>query len=439
MRTLFTQIFNDSKESYVREKLERSFRRHADLVAKLDDEYFNKQIATVVNHQLGNDVPIALPDAFYEITPEQEAELEARKRCALATLLREAPLLKEETVQDDFFTFLQQPFKSLPPNTVVLKRTTNMAEIFYLFDDVQIVAGDLLFIEPPPVPHTLPAPSNISFASSFNPSSIAKDLAGSLAGAIAGKIGGMIFEAIFPPGVPSYFDEVYEEIGKIVKSELTQNTIDQINGRINGVVAWMKNTYMPRKESGAPRDELSNMVSRQVELLYTEAVYTLMETRYAKSGISVFMVAAGAHLALMQEQALIDPRQSDPTKSSYATSVKLNAQTYADHLVKTFDALIVDRKNLVIIQYDPLVDQAPLDPTIHVKPRYRFYDQLTGTRGKLHEQYVDKDKKNHSGREEAEADQQNYIPRVIQQLTDDLGNPHNIASLWLKLTTKPIP
>lgn len=234
-------------------------------------------------------------------------------------------------------------------------------------------------------------------------------------------------------------DEVYKEIGRIVKSELTQSTIDQINGRINGVVAWTKNTYMPRKESGAPRDELLNMVSRQVDLLYTEAVYTLMESRYAKSGISVFMVAAGTHLGLMQEQALVDPRQSDPTKSSYATSVKLNAQTYADHLVKTFDALIVDRKDLVIIQYDPLTDQNLGDPYIQVKERYHFYDKLTNTRGKLHEQYVDKDKKNHSGREEAEADRQNYLPGVINQLTNDLNNPRATSGLLLKLTTKPIP
>jgi hypothetical protein len=144
----------------------------------------------------------------------------------------------------------------------VLRRTTNRAELFYLFDDVQVVAGDLLFIEPAPVPHTpAVAPPRLALKGSFNAASIAKGLAGGLVSGIGGKIGGLIFEAIFPPGVPSYFDEVYREIEKIVKSEITGNTIDQINGRINGVVAWMKNTYKPRKESGSTRDELSNMIA----------------------------------------------------------------------------------------------------------------------------------------------------------------------------------
>ncbi|HEU0050106.1 MAG TPA: insecticidal delta-endotoxin Cry8Ea1 family protein [Nitrososphaera sp.] len=310
-----------------------------------------------------------------------------------------------------------------------------MAELFYLFDDVQVVAGDLLFIEPEPVPYTtVVAPPRAALKASFNASSIGKGLASGLVSGIGGKIGGLIFEAIFPPGVPDYFDEVYKEIGKIVKSELTQSTIDQINGRINGVVAWAKNTYKPRKEAGTPRDELLNMVSGQVNLLYTEAAYTLMEPRYAKSGVTVFMVAAGVHLGLMQEQALVDPRQPDPGKSSYAISVKLNAQTYADHLVKTFDALVNDRKNLVDIAYDPIVFDNPPP-----KDRYRFHDKLTDTRGNIHEQYMDKDKKNHTGEEEAEADRQNYLPGVVNKLTNDLGNPGNTASQWLKLTTKPIP
>jgi len=247
----------------------------------------------------------------------------------------------------------------------------------------------------------------------------------------------LIFDAIFPPGVPDYFDEVYKEIGKVVKSELTQSTIDQINGRINGVVGWVRNTYKPRKESGAPRDELSNMLSPQLTLLYNEAVYTLMQTRYAKSGVSVFMVAAGVHFGLMQELALVDPRQTDPGKSSYATSVKLSAQEYSDHLAKTFDALVSDRKNFVELIYDPLL---PEDPNqLWHKDRYRFHDKLTDTWGKFHEQYRDGDKKDHTGKEEGEADKQNYIQGVVNRLTNDLGDPRNTADQWQKLKAKPIP
>jgi hypothetical protein len=111
MRIVFGQVFSDSKESYVREKLERGLRRLADLGAKPDDDDFSKQITNVIDHQLGNPVPIALPHAFYEITAEQEAQIEARKRCALATLIRESPLLKDEPFKRICLLFYSSPLK----------------------------------------------------------------------------------------------------------------------------------------------------------------------------------------------------------------------------------------------------------------------------------------------------------------------------------------
>ena len=180
MRIVFSQIFSDSHESYVREKLERGFRRHTELGAQLDSDDFNKQVANVISHQLEVSVPIAHPDAFYEITSEQEAEIEARKRCALTTLLRESPLLAGETVQEDLFTFLQAPFDALQANTAVLRRTTNMSELFYLFDDVQVVAGNLVFIEPVAVPHTPGVVARQALLGSLNATSIAKKLGSGL-------------------------------------------------------------------------------------------------------------------------------------------------------------------------------------------------------------------------------------------------------------------
>jgi len=445
MRIVFNKIFGASPQSYVREKVERAFRRQADLGAELSDEVVNQKVASVVNHHLGASVPIALPEAFYEITAEQEAEIEARKRCVLATLLRESPLLEGEAVNEDFFTFLQGPFESLQADTAVLKRTTNMAEIYYLFDDVQVVAGDLRFIEPAPVPYTTEVAARQTLMSAvaakpITATSIAKKLGSGLVDGIAGTIGGLIFEAIFPPGVPDYFDEVYKEIRNIVKQEVTSASIDNINGRVNGIVAWQKNTYKPRKASGdVPRKDLLDMITPQVDGLYKEAVYTLMEERYAKPGLPAFMVAAGVHLALMQEQALVDPLRPEPAKSSFATSVKLNAQTYCDHIVSTFNAIVADREKAVEIRYDPLVDQDPGSPYLQTKARYRWLDTITQRQGNLHEQYVDKDKKNHSGREEAEADRRNYLPGIINQLSNNLDDPRGTANLLLKLTTKPIP
>jgi hypothetical protein len=59
--------------------------------------------------------------------------------------------------------------------------------------------------------------------------------------------------------------------------------------------------------------------------------------------------------------------------------------------------------------------------------------------GNLHEEYTDKDKKYHSGKEEAEADRRNYLAGVLAQLTNTLDTPLDTAGQWRKLIAKPIP
>jgi hypothetical protein len=212
-----------------------------------------------------------------------------------------------------------------------------------------------------------------------------------------------------------------------------------INGRINGVVQWVNNTDKPRKQSGASRDDLSGLLAPYVDKLYTEAAATLRLADYAKPGLPIFLIVAGVHLALFQEQALVDHKQPDATKSSYAKTVALNAQLYLDHAVKAFNDVLEDRRKAVEIKYDPLVIQDPGSPYLNTKARYRWFDTIANKLGNLHEEHTDKDKKYHSGREEAEADRLNYLNGVLAQLTNTLDTPLDTAEQWRKLIAKPIP
>jgi hypothetical protein len=440
MRVVFNKVLQGSPDTYVREKLNRSLRRFPERAALLGDGFVEGQVAGALNYHLGAAVPIAQPEDIYELTAEQAAEVEARKRCVLADLLRESPLLEGEKVEEDFFTFLREPHGVVPANTPVLRRTTNMAELYYLFDDVRVENGDLQFVTPRAA---LPAP-RAAMRLGANASSlavtVAKGLGSGLVSGIGGKIGGLIFEAIFPPGVPSYFDEVYGEIKNIVKEEVTANSIEQINGRINGTVAWAKNTYKPRKEAGVSRKELSGMVSDYVNNLYREAVYTLMEPRHSKPGLPVFLVAAGTHLALMQEQALVDPEQSDPNRSSYALSVKLSAQEYHNHAVKTFDEIMKTRLEKIKLWPDPLLPPScDYSSSCNPKQRYQWRDEYDNAYGRHFEEYKDKDKNYHSGEQEAEADRQSRISSVRNSLSEKLGSPRTTAEGWLRLKDRPIP
>ena len=42
------------------------------------------------------------------------------------------------------------------------------------------------------------------------------------------------------------------KIKKIVRQEIAQNTINEVDGELNGLKDWVKNTYLPRRESQPP-------------------------------------------------------------------------------------------------------------------------------------------------------------------------------------------
>lgn len=80
---------------------------------------------------------------------------------------------------------------------------------------------------------------------------VVEEIAGNLLkGVLAGfgkKVGAAMFDGIFAQDVPSYFTEVYQEIEKIMHQEITENTINEIDGQINGTTTWVKFTYNPKR------------------------------------------------------------------------------------------------------------------------------------------------------------------------------------------------
>jgi hypothetical protein len=439
MRIVFGKIASAQPGEYLARKINGMVAKDSDLAARVDDSSLQVLITNILNRQSGPPLTVAQASEHYSITAPQQAAIDARKRCALAGLLRESPLVQGETLQEDLFTFLKEPFENLPVNTAVLRRTTNEAEIYYVYDDILVVNGDLQFIQRAPTP-PLPEVSMVGGPSDgFTVKGIAKKLGGGLVDGIMGTIGGLIFDAIFPPGVPDYFGEVLKEIRSIVGQELTRADIDLINGRLNGIVSWTNNTYKPRKQSGAPREVLSTMLDPQVNLLYTDVVDTLMMARYSKEGLSVFAIAAGVHLALIQEQAIVDPLQQKPNESSFAITVKLNAQRYHDHAIKIYNEIRTQREAAVSVKQDRTVFQDPGSPYIDYKDRYAVYDAATGAYGRWHDDYTDENKKFHSGREKAEADKIGHLSGVRSKLVAEFGDPEGAANLWARLTKQPVP
>ncbi len=119
MQIVFGTIFSDNPDQYLKEKLKRIVSRYPGLATQVDDAWIETRVGTIVSSLGKTSVPIALADSFYPVTPEQEAEIGARKRCTIVTLLRDSPLVTGETIEEDFFTFLKKPFGGSPADTVV--------------------------------------------------------------------------------------------------------------------------------------------------------------------------------------------------------------------------------------------------------------------------------------------------------------------------------
>lgn len=347
-------------------------------------------------------------------------------------------LQEKEIVEEERFTYLEMPFKCTPKHTPVFLRRTNMAEYCLIVtgylvrinqvrqDKTQEGSG-LIFYQAP----TPPTMMDLQGADT----EIAKALALGLLSGVASKVGVLIFNAIFPPGDSDYFTEVYTEIEKIVHQELTQNTINEINGKINGLKNWVAIVYTNAKESGTlSKKELTDMIQPQEPTLAIDLVGVLMEENFAKPGICVFMIAAGMHLAMLQELALVDPNVS-PKDSPYIESVKDYAETYANHAKTTTDAIISTRLGMI----------KPHDKYRYnndTSQRYYFYSFKDDYTGYDESFLMDCDSK---GCHNTDAEQQRndamekYKDEKRNEIVAAMEDPAATANEWLKLKTQPLP
>lgn len=363
-------------------------------------------------------------------------QVESRTACLLKAVdiaKTKSGLKVHEIVEEERFTYLEMPFKDLPKYTGVLVCRTDQAEyclitVGYLFRPYQIRrelgCHEAIFYQAPEIQVTGAVRD------------IAKSLATGLLSGIAGKIGVLIFNEIFPPGIPSYFDEVYKQIERIVNKELTQNTIDEINGQINGLKDWVAITYSNAKESGMGKEKLTELLQPREPQIAIELVGVLMEERYAEPGITVFMIGAGMHLSILQELALIDSDAPSPTESHYAKSVQDYAKKYAGHAKPTTENVLQTRANKIQAKVKTIYPPG----TTTFYDVYWFEDSVTGYTSQDWINCVSiKASSNPDAWKQRDEAMANYKKEKHNQLVEDMEDPVTTANEWLKLDDHPIP
>jgi hypothetical protein len=385
--------------------------------------------------------------------------IDRREKCFLDVLAERGDLLYGETVEDDFFTYTTSPFQNLPAGTAVLRRTTNMADLYYVVQNVAVTpagrlklqriglgddpGGGVPFGEGPAVSFDMPGHESLA-------TKAAKSLATGLAGAIGGAIGGAIWEAIFPAGVPQYFDEAYQEISRRINQSIREETTTQINGSLVAVRNAITDEYRPKRKASdltrkSDREALFRLLQKY-DTTYLQGpggmLGTLMDTTYANGGLGVFLLGAGLHLAIYQESALVDPDNQEggtwrpATRSSYAATVASAAERYVAHAKSTWSKVQdLRRDQIKYKEYDWAIMTAHGGAVPHTNAAYYDGDQ------KVEDKDLDADMQKDGSsptRDRVKASLNAYRERKLDELSTQLSHPATIYAQWEKLLTEPI-
>jgi len=116
---------------------------------------------------------------------------------------------------------------------------------------------------------------------------------------------------------------------------------------------------------------------------------------------------------------------------TYVQSIKLYAQEYADHAVKTYNS--VERKRYNYIHKTKQLASAPISPIpLLASAIVGFYTYS----------WVDDYSKEHGSTqftsETASKEMQKHINKVAVKLTEDYYDPKGIAAKWHKLVNQPL-
>lgn len=371
-----------------------------------------------------------------DIAPRDDAEADERRvriACLLHMMRGALPLQDGETIEEMQFTSLAEDFDDAPAGSVACLRRTNLADI-YLMPTGWSVRDRKLVFTPPEEPEPLDIQTTMLASTGTD---LALSFAKGLLSGIGGKVGAQLFDAIIPSGPPSYFDQVYKEIDKLMKSNLDQNTVDTMDGEMNGLRTWVTNSYEAFKSSGYTKQQLHDQLDPKVSNLSVNVLGVLSQKSFAEPGLRVFMVAAGFHLSLLQELALQDPNESDPKKSAYAKQVVNYAKTYAGHVTKTYDDIVKKRKSFIHTRYSP--QQVCTAATCRTIDGYDYVDEYVGLYGPRFARWQDDNKDWHDGSKRAQAACNSYEIGILAKLESDLEYPPIVVAEWKKLEAKPLP
>jgi hypothetical protein len=398
-------------------------------------------------------IEICAEENLPKLHAQQREAIDGFVRCAMTYAEKLHPLLPGETVQREYASFLTQSFDHVPISAAVIKRQTNMADLYFIISNVMVDNNGDLFRRMPAEGLRLKGGLKLDYKSLA--SKAASSLASSIASKIGGAIAGWMIEGLFPPGVPSYFDEVYTEISKLIGKGLQENNITTINGAINSIKDHLITEYEPARK----RADLENKQDRKALFALLQKydttflsgpagmVGTLQSKQYELPGFAAFCLAASLQLALFQEMANVAP-QSDPktgkwlkaNETSYGQpdtgTVAINARRYAEYAERVWPALLAERvKGIEEYTYEANKRAVPGDVY------WEKWGAIDDHGEAKWQRKLDKEKEkdgSYPTMDHLRRDKDSYIAQVKSDLIKAYCEPDNIIADWRKLIARPI-
>ena len=166
---------------------------------------------------------------------------------------------------------------------------------------------------------------------------IADSLAKGLAGKLGAFLGAELLGAIFPSSSSIDWAKLAAVMQQLIQAELDAHTIETTQDELDGVINFLNTEYLNLKKADpTDRQLLSSKIQPYDHDMYAHVITIFEDPQLAQQALANFMVAAGTHLAILQEEALVDPDQSDPTKSGYAKTVSVLADSTLPKSYSTF-------------------------------------------------------------------------------------------------------
>lgn len=441
MYSIILDVHTGSREEYITSKIRRSAESILEPERLRGADFLEPLTAGLLGARESQSVSTAEEHEFHEIDSRQRFDLDVARRCAMMEVAVSAPLVEGEEVEEDLFTYLTEPFGDFAPYTGVLRRRTNMAELLYIFENVRIDQGNLVY---------LVKEVDQGGVESMAPSALLGDKMGDLiksllskaAGAAGGKIGALIFNLV----VKEIFGtddnaKFVEAVQKVIRDEIDSAEIDKINGRVQGTIQYLTNDYQVRKAKSdlknvEERKELLTSLEKYSQQFYTEVMGVLEQTRYAEKGLRAYMLGASIHLIITQEMALVDWKTMDPNESSYAATLRINAKHYRERVEGTFKPMYDRRMAKISWGYTPdkICDRIGCRDS---RKAWAWWDEEDHSSEKF---YEDQHKKGTSAKDLAEQGCNRRRGNISYQFSQDAGDPLNNAVPHLKaLETNRIP